>query len=275
MEKSIYYMENSIVCISVNELGLPLVSACDILTTSENFYHMDRTADFNVMIYVTDGTMYVTENGQDYEIAAGEILFLKSGFRHFGKYETLRGTRWFYAHFYMPETVLNCETALVLPKKIYAPAGSALEKKLYKMWDYFHSPDPAKIIRKNALFYEILIDIGSERQPESRNISDEICAFLDTQTDKDFSKELIGNSFFMSYSHLAAVFRKEKGISMGQYHNSARMNKACKLLRSTLMSVGEIAACLGFSDMLYFSKKFHAFSGVSPTEYRKQIQRRY
>lgn len=262
-------------CISISEQSLPFVSDCDILTASENFCHMDRTADFNVLIYVTDGTMYVTENEHDYEITAGEIYFLKSGIRHFGKYETLRGTRWLYTHFYLPETVENCETTLLLPKKIYAPTGSALEEKLYKMCDYFHSSDPIKSIRKNALFYEILLDIGSEQQPKSRNISDEICAYIDGQIDKDFSKELIGKQFFLSYSHLAAVFKMEKGISMGQYHNAARMKKACNLLRSTLMSVGEIADCLGFSDMLYFSKKFHTFSGVSPTEYRKQVQRRY
>ena len=123
-------MENSTVHISVSELGLPFVSDCDILTTSEDFYHMDRTADFHVLIYVTDGTMYVTENGQDYEIAAGEILFLKSGFRHFGRYETLRGTRWFYAHFYLPEATPNCETALLLPKK-YTLLREAHWKKTY------------------------------------------------------------------------------------------------------------------------------------------------
>lgn len=60
---------------------------------------------------------------------------------------------------------------------------------------------------------------------------------------------------------------------MGQYHNAARMKRACHLLRSTLMSVGETADSLGFSDMLYFSKKFRAYTGVSPTDYRKQIQK--
>lgn len=268
-------MENSIVCLSVNELSLPMVSACDILKTSEDFYHMDRTADFNVLIYVTDGIMYVTEDDRDYEIAAGEILFLESGFRHFGKYKTLRGTRWFYAHFYVPKIDQPCETTLVLPKKTDVLAGSELEDKLYKMHEYFHSMDPSKNIRKNALFYEILLDIGTQLQTESRSISDEICTFLDRQTNQDFSKELLGKHFYLSYSHLAAVFRKEQGITMGQYHNIARMKKACNLLRSTLMSVGEIADCLGFSDMLYFSKKFHAYSGVSPTEYRKQVQRKY
>lgn len=33
---------------------------------------------------------------------------------------------------------------------------------------------------------------------------------------------------------------------MQQYHNSVRMDEACRLLCSTLMSIGEIADKLGF-----------------------------
>lgn len=99
MEKSSDYMENIIALVSVDEKTLPLVSDCDILTATDSFYHMDRMADFNVMILVTDGVMYVSENDIDYEIGAGELLFLKNGLRHFGKIETLKGTRWIYVHF--------------------------------------------------------------------------------------------------------------------------------------------------------------------------------
>ena len=53
------------------------------------------------------------------------------------------------------------------------------------------------------------------------------------------------------------------------------VKKACHLLRSTLMSVGETADTPGFTDMLYFSKKFRAYTGVSPTEYRRLVQRKY
>lgn len=275
MEKHTDYMENNISCISIDEYSLPLVTDCNILSASDSFCHMDRTADFNVLIYVTDGTMYVTEEGQDYEIASGEMLFLKNGLRHFGRYETPRGTRWIYAHFYLPDSVKTSENALLLPKKTSCLSGSVIEEKLYKLCDYFHSSDPMKSLRKNAVLYEILLDIGMEQQPKKESIPDKICAYLDTQTDKDFSKELIRNRFFMSYSYLATEFKKENGISMGQYHNNIRMKKACHLLRSTLMSVGEIAYCLGFSDMLYFSKKFHSFSGLSPTEYRRQSQSMY
>lgn len=50
MEKSSDYMENIIALVSVDEKTLPLVSDCDILTATDSFYHMDRMADFNVMI---------------------------------------------------------------------------------------------------------------------------------------------------------------------------------------------------------------------------------
>ena len=95
-------MENSTANILLDGLHLPDLLDCDILTASENFFHMDRTADFNVLICVTDGAMYVTEDGRDYEIPAGGLLFLRSGLRHYGRRETPRGTRWFYAHFRLP-----------------------------------------------------------------------------------------------------------------------------------------------------------------------------
>ena len=275
MEKHTEHMENNTVNISLNELSLPVVSDCDLITAPEGFYHIDRIADFNVMIYVIEGVMYVTEEGQDYEISSGEMLFLRNGLRHFGRYETPRGTSWIYAHFRLAEIASNSENDMLLPKKISCIKGSAIEEKLRNLCEYFHSTEPVKRIRKNALFYDILLEILSEQQPKMKSVSDKICEFLDTQTHCAFSKELIVNRFFMSYSYLAAEFRKEKGVSMGRYHSFVQMKRACLLLRSTLMSVGEISASLGFSDMLYFSRKFHAFSGVSPTDYRKQAQRKY
>lgn len=268
-------MENNINCISLDTIDLPLMTDCDILTASENFYHMDRTADFNVLIYVTDGVMYVTEDERDYEIAAGELLFLRSGLRHYGKRETLRGTRWFYAHFYLREDLPDGIDTLKLPKKICGLSGSVLEEKISELCRYFHSSDALINFRKNVMLYELLLSIGYEEVPQQQSICGKICAYLDTQTDKPFTKELVEKKYFLSYSHMAAEFRKEKGMSMGEYHNCARMKRACHLLRSTLLSVSEIADRLGFADMLYFSKKFHAFTGVSPTDYRKQIQQKY
>ena len=72
---------------------------------------------------------------------------------------------------------------------------------------------------------------------------------------------------------MSQLFKKEKGVTMQQYHNSVRMDEACRLLCSTLMSIGEIADKLGFSDVLYFSRCFRNYTGKSPSAYRKDSAR--
>ena len=223
-------MENNIHCINLDSLHLPIVEDCDIITASDSFFHIDRIADFNVLIYVTAGAMYVTEDNVDYIIAPGELLFLKSGIRHYGKFETLRGTRWLYAHFRLEDH--HSENTLSVPKKICGLSGSETEDKLLELCRISHSDDSLSNFGSNARLYEIMLDICSGSKLKASSLADRICSFLDSRADKDFSKELLKKQFFLSYSHLAAEFKKEKGISRGQYHNEIRMKKACKLLRS-------------------------------------------
>lgn len=305
-------MENSTANIFLDGLHLPDLLDCDILTASENFFHMDRTADFNVLICVTDGAMYVTEDGRDYEIPAGGLLFLRSGLRHYGRRETPRGTRWFYAHFRLPgpphapfaeaaaETGTGANAAgaggaaptqtpadaflraaspaetmapaLMLPKQCALPAGAT--EQMERLCALLRGSSPLHRLRAGALFYELLLRIG-EGQPEEPRPIDAVCAYLTEHAREPFNKERTAANFLMSYSRLAALFKQEKGIPMGEYHNRARMEEACRLLRSTLLPVGEVADRLGFADPLYFSKKFRAFAGLSPAAYRRLSQQKY
>ena len=306
------FMENTTANILLDGLHLPDLLDCDILTASENFFHMDRTADFNVLICVTDGAMYVTEDGRDYEIPAGGLLFLRSGLRHYGRRETPRGTRWFYAHFRLPgpphapfaeaaaETGTGANAAgtggaaptqtpdgaflraaspaedmtpaLMLPKQCAFPAGAT--EQMERLCALLRGSYPLHRLRAGVLFYELLLRIGEGQTEEPRPI-DAVCAYLTEHAREPFNKERTAANFLMSYSRLAALFKEEKGIPMGEYHNRARMQEACRLLRSTLLPVGEVADRLGFADPLYFSKKFRAFAGLSPAAYRRLSQQKY
>lgn len=257
----------------IDDRNLPRVIDLDYISASEGFFHVNRTAKFHVLIYVTEGCMYVTEGDTDYEIKAGQLLILKSGVRHFGKYETRRGTCWFYAHFILPEMPEGRK--LVVPKYCTGLSESELEKSLEYLPDLFHGTKPEKGHRVNALFYEILLKICEAGQPGEERRTDKICRFLKEISDRDFSREQIAEKFFLSYSHLAAEFKRETGMSMGKYHALERMQRAERLLRSTPLPVGEVADLLGFSDRLYFTKKFRAYSGRTPSEYRRYVQRRY
>ena len=60
------------------------------------------------------------------------------------------------------------------------------------------------------------------------------------------------------------------GVSPQEFQMNFRMERAGNLLRSTDNPVGMIAAELGYSDALAFSKSFRRHFGISPTQYREQ-----
>ena len=265
---------------------MPVLCGCDFLAAAEPFYHADRTADFHVMIYVTEGVIHVTEGETDYSVGAGELLFLKSGVRHYGKLPIPRGTKWFFVHFGCAQTELplftpdsspipkytSLESSLRLPKHITGLSGSDTERDIAELIRRFHSEDPLRCWHLNAQLFALLSRIAlTERSSAgSPTLSDRICSFLSEHMREPFSGGRISSEFYLSYKHIASVFKKEKGLTMQQYHTRLRMNEACRLLRSTLLPVGEIAAELGYQDMLYFSRCFSAVNGCSPTEYRRQ-----
>ncbi|MCH5349928.1 MAG: helix-turn-helix domain-containing protein [Oscillospiraceae bacterium] len=279
--------------IIISTTGQPVICGCDFLAVSEPFFHADRVLDFNVLIYVVDGAVYVSEGETDYEVNEGELLFLKKGIRHYGKREISRGTKWYYAHFFLDERSGECrefqpDTASigvdepltlfdVLPKKVSGLKNGHIEKKFSEIAEYCHSEDSFKRMKINGMFHSLLIDIAllkyTEKKPDT--LSERICVWLNEHCTEPFSASRLEHEFFLSYKRMAAVFRQEQGKTMQQYHTNRRMSRACYLLRSTLLPVSEVAASVGYDDPLYFSRCFHAFSGVSPSSYRLSAKSDY
>ncbi len=266
---------------------LPVFSGGDFLAASSPFVHADRVAPFHVLIYVTEGCIYVTEGEKDYEVKPGMLLLLKGGVHHFGKIPIPRGTCWHFVHFYMDqpgalpvfapdyeplEPYQELQSSLPLPKLLTGLSGSILEQKIRAFTDYVHGKDPVKKWRINGRLYQLLSDIGfyGHGSVAPLTLSDQVCRYLTEHFRQPFQAETLEQQFYLSYKRLAAVFKREKGMSMQQFHTRIRMEQACHLLRSTLLSVGEVAVQVGYSDPLYFSKLFHARMGLPPSEYRKQ-----
>lgn len=277
--------------IIITNTSLPTLCGCGLFAASESFTHADRVADFCVLIYVIDGCIYVTEGETDYEVKAGELLILKNGIHHFGKEKIQKGTQWIFIHFrinqingsetpFYPDTSplgaydTMTENSLTLPKYLNS-ISSRTEKELKAFIEYAHSDDAYKKWFINHRFFSLLSSLAISAHGFSKNLtlSDRICRYLSDNLAVPFSSESIEKKFYLSYKYMAHLFKKEKGVTMQQYHNSLRMDEACRLLCSTLMSIGEVADKLGFSDVLYFSRCFHNYTGKSPSVYRKESAR--
>lgn len=270
--------------------SLPLLCGCGLFAASESFIHTDRVPDFCVLIYVIDGCIYVTEGDTDYEVNAGELLILKNGVHHFGKKKIQKGTKWIFVHFrisadynaspFHPDASplgtydATAESILTLPKFL-DNVSARFEKELKTFIEYAQSDDAYKKWFINQRLFLLLSSLAVSTQGFSNNLtlSDRICRYLSDNIGVPFSSENIEKQFYLSYKYMSHLFKKEKGVTMQQYHNSVRMDEACRLLCSTLMSIGEIADKLGFSDVLYFSRCFRNYTGKSPSAYRKDSAR--
>jgi len=76
----------------------------------------------------------------------------------------------------------------------------------------------------------------------------------------------------ISAVHMQRVFKKETGISIGKYITNIRMKTAEYLLKNTKIPIGEIDEKIGMNSRQAFYSCFKKFYGISPSEYRKQMQ---
>jgi AraC family transcriptional regulator len=69
--------------------------------------------------------------------------------------------------------------------------------------------------------------------------------------------------------HFIRAFHAATGTTPYQFVLEKRLHTAAQLLRTGAISVGEIAGRVGFKSASYFSAKFRAYYGLTPTRYRQ------
>ncbi len=93
--------------------------------------------------------------------------------------------------------------------------------------------------------------------------------FMWQHIDKPVSLSVIAAAASLSVSRFIPLFKSYYGESPIQYLNRKRMNLAAQLLNYNIYSCKEVAEQTGFSDQLHFSRRFKAFWGVAPRDFRK------
>lgn len=89
---------------------------------------------------------------------------------------------------------------------------------------------------------------------------------------KPISIEDFAVEHHMSVSWFIRNFKEYTESTPAQYILSLRISNAQTLLETTNYNVTEIAEIVGYDNPLYFSRIFKKQSGMSPSEFRKQLQ---
>ncbi len=97
--------------------------------------------------------------------------------------------------------------------------------------------------------------------------------YIDFHYMEPLNLESLAARFSVNKNYLSSRFHKEVEMTVTDYINLIRVHRASDLLRTSSLSMQQVAENCGFTDGNYFTRIFKRIQGVPPNEYRKSMQK--
>lgn len=123
-----------------------------------------------------------------------------------------------------------------------------------------------------GLLHHFFAELVNEKQvlPHITDYVEQAIIFMKYNYERGISSIDVASNLQIDRSHFSKLFKKKTGLTPTDWLNNLRLQKAFHLLKSTMLSISEIAYSIGIFDPLYFSRFFKKAVGCSPVEYRKR-----
>ena len=228
------------------------------LSSYPDFRAVSHWHDDLEFILILEGQMSYDVNGQKISLQTGEGIFVNSRCFHYG-YSDAHAECLFLCILLSPQLlsintyfIQNCLNPLIqnshLPYQKLSPAiqwqNAILHdlEALYK--ENINNVQPFAILEKSAHIFRLLSE-NMNFFPDNDKNAEDILALT------------------------ASLFQKYLSASPMLYLNRYRLEKSIFLLRSTAMSVTEVAYTCGFSNTSYFCELFHKYYHITPRQCRR------
>ena len=103
------------------------------------------------------------------------------------------------------------------------------------------------------------------------DLAEQIHEYLNANLDQHITIESLAKHFCVNATTIKTVFRNEFGNSVAAHTKEHRMEKAATLLKTTNLSLGEIAASVGYQSQSKFTSAFKETFHILPKDYRSRF----
>lgn len=107
---------------------------------------------------------------------------------------------------------------------------------------------------------------------KKRNIVDILSYIHEHYLDDNFSVKYLAAYFETSISNISHFFKKNVGVSISQYIDQIKLDKAKELLESSDSKISEIAKMLRYNNSTVFIEMFKKYEGMTPGGYRENMR---
>jgi len=115
----------------------------------------------------------------------------------------------------------------------------------------------------------ILKQTGHSTPTGSEHLVRLVKQHITTDLRTEISREEIAARLNMNPDYINRVFKRETGMTMKEYSIHKRIQEAQTLLRTTSLTVSEVALSVGYDNFSYFIKLFKKQIGQTPGQYKK------
>ncbi|WP_367990370.1 helix-turn-helix domain-containing protein [Vibrio sp. NTOU-M3] len=106
---------------------------------------------------------------------------------------------------------------------------------------------------------------------DSRFDLDAIDRYIERHLGQKISVAQLAGSVFLGESQFHMLFKEQMGITPHQYVLGKRIDMAKRFIEQGSLSLGQVAELTGFSGQSTFTHTFTRLQGLSPSQYKKQI----
>ncbi|MDR3455763.1 MAG: AraC family transcriptional regulator [Rhodoferax sp.] len=181
------------------------------------------------------------------------------------------------------------ELAEVLPLLDRARNGVEFFGLSERAVDHWHKVKDRQGLARLGAFCEFLADLArctdyrllSHAQLQSEDNAaqlDQINAILSRITadlGQPLSAAQLAAELGMSESRFSRFFRRATGNTFTDFVNQVRINRACQLLMESDQYITHICYEVGFNNVANFNRRFLDFKGMTPGEFRRQVDGRF
>ncbi|MBC8985186.1 helix-turn-helix domain-containing protein [Pedobacter sp. N36a] len=242
---------------------------------------------FYEILWLEKGPSLNTIDQHSFELSLDSIFFIAPGQIHeLAKEEDLRGYSLMFTEDFLAlgDAGLEVSTGLSFMEDTYAkPALALVEKELDGLFAALNllyqetgRPDRSVNVIRHLLLtflFQIKRMVGEAPASAKDNLQVMTLKKFKKLVDLNYMQEtrlsFYADALFMTTAHLNEVLESINGKTAGETIREWLLLEAKRMLLHGHLTVGQIAAELGFTYFSYFSKQFKNQEGMSPAAFRR------
>ncbi len=255
---------------------MPGIESCSVRSanylyiTNPMWKHAPRIAESpHILLFVTDGVMYIEVQNVRYTVKPGECLFLPRGVISIGYRPSNVPTGYFFVRFKTDETAPAPD-----PAYFAVPDPFPLRELFTQLVKAASSADyPLAGLNAllHALFYTLRYQLQDAAPMTANSLADSIRDYVIDSFFRGITVNDVAAHFGFCPDYVNRVFSRAYHMTLKTYINRVRVSRIEEFLISTNVPIKEIAEKLNFPSPAALSKFYKYHTGRTPEEYRARF----